>query len=201
VAHDAVDFMNRMYTNSWKKLVRGRCRYGLLLGYDGVVRDDGVIGRLGQDRFHVTTTTGGAARVLNMMEDFLQTELPDLDVWLTSTTEQWSTIALNGPNAAKLLAPLVQGVELIDDAFPYMSCAECTVAGTPVRLFRISFTGEIGFEINVPAPIGRKLWETLWEASQAYGITGLRHRDDARPAGRNGLYHRRSGHRRHDDAR
>ncbi|MCA1285134.1 sarcosine oxidase subunit alpha [Salipiger bermudensis] len=171
VGPDAVEFMNRMYTNPWTKLGIGRCRYGLLLGDDGYIRDDGVIGRMGQNLFHVTTTTGGAARVLNMMEDYLQTEWPDLNVWLTSTTEQWSTVALNGPNAAKLLAPLVEGVELTEEAFPHMSCVECTVAGMPARLFRVSFTGEIGFEVNVPAPMGRKLWETLWEAGQQYGIT------------------------------
>ena len=165
VGPDAVAFMERMYTNPWAKLGVGRCRYGLLLG------DDGVIGRMGQDRFHVTTTTGGAARVMNMMEDYLQTEWPDLNVWLTSTTEQWSTIALNGPNAAKLLAPLVEGVDLTEEAFPHMSCTECTVAGMKARLFRVSFTGEIGFEVNVPAPLGRQLWEVLWQAGQQYGIT------------------------------
>lgn len=171
VGPDAVEFMNRMYTNPWTKLAPGRCRYGLLLGDDGYIRDDGVIGRMTEDRFHVTTTTGGAARVLNMMEDYLQTEWSDLNVWLTSTTEQWSTVALNGPNAAKLLAPFVEGVELTEEAFPHMSCVECTVAGMPARLFRVSFTGEIGFEVNVPAHLGQKLWETLWEAGQQYGIT------------------------------
>ncbi|MBU2959478.1 sarcosine oxidase subunit alpha [Citreicella sp. C3M06] len=170
VGPDAVEFMNRMYTNPWTKLGVGRCRYGLLCGDDGFIRDDGVIGRMGQDKFHVTTTTGGAARVLNMMEDYLQTEWPDLNVWLTSTTEEWSTIALNGPMAAKLLQPLTD-VTLTEEAFPHMSCVECTVAGMPARLFRVSFTGEIGFEVNVPAPMGRKLWETLWEAGQPYGIT------------------------------
>ncbi|TQS70821.1 sarcosine oxidase subunit alpha [Rhodobacteraceae bacterium] len=171
VGPDAVEFMNRMYTNPWTKLKPGRCRYGLLCGDDGYIRDDGVIGRLTEDKFHVTTTTGGAARVLNMMEDYLQTEWSDLNVWLTSTTEQWSTIALNGPNAAKLLAPLVEGVELTDEAFPHMSCVDCTVAGMPARLFRVSFTGEIGFEVNVPAPMGAKLWDILWDAGQQYDIT------------------------------
>lgn len=171
VGPDAVEFMNRMYTNPWTKLAPGRCRYGLLLGDDGYIRDDGVIGRMTEDRFHVTTTTGGAARVLNTMEDYLQTEWPELGVWLTSTTEQWATIALNGPNAAKLLAPLVEGVNLTEESFPHMSCVECIVAGLPARLFRVSFTGEIGFEVNVPAHMGRKLWETLWEAGQAYDIT------------------------------
>jgi sarcosine oxidase subunit alpha len=167
---DAVEFMNRMYTNPWTKLAPGRCRYGLLLGEDGFIRDDGVIGRLAQDRFHVTTTTGGAARVLNMMEDYLQTEWPDLKVWLTSTTEQWATIALNGPNARKLLEPFVDGLDISDAAFPHMSVATCTVAGFPARLFRVSFTGELGFEVNVPARHGLALWEKLIEAGQQYDI-------------------------------
>ena len=168
---DAVTFMERMYTNPWAKLGVGRCRYGLLLGEDGFIRDDGVIGRIGQDRFHVTTTTGGAARVLNMMEDYLQTEWPDLRVWLTSTTEQWAVIALQGPNARKLLAPFVEGLDISAEAFPHMAVAECTVAGFPARLFRVSFTGELGFEVNVPARHGRALWEKLWEAGRQYDIT------------------------------
>jgi sarcosine oxidase subunit alpha len=168
---DAANFLERMYTNPWAKLQPGRCRYGLLLGEDGFIRDDGVIGRLAADRFHVTTTTGGAARVLNMMEDYLQTEWPDLDVWLTSTTEQWAVVALQGPNARKVLEPLVEGLDLSDAAFPHMAVAECRVAGFPARLFRVSFTGELGFEINVPARHGRALWERLWQAGQPHGIT------------------------------
>ncbi|WP_417691454.1 sarcosine oxidase subunit alpha [Roseibium sp.] len=170
VGPDAVEFMNRMYTNPWTKLAPGKCRYGLLLGEDGFIRDDGVIGRLSDDRFHVTTTTGGAARVMDMMEDYLQTEWPDLNVWLTSTTEQWATIALNGPNARKLLEPFVEGLDLSAEAFPHMSNAICTVAGFPARLFRVSFTGELGFEINVPARHGQALWEKLWDAGQQYDI-------------------------------
>ena len=171
VGPDAVTFMERMYTNPWAKLGVGRCRYGLLLGEDGFIRDDGVIGRLADDRFHVTTTTGGAARVLNMMEDYLQTEWPDLEVWLTSTTEQWAVVALQGPSARKLLEPFVEGLDISAEAFPHMAVAECTVAGFPARLFRVSFTGELGFEINVPARHGRALWERLWEAGQQYDIT------------------------------
>jgi sarcosine oxidase subunit alpha len=171
VGPDAALFLERMYTNPWAKLQPGRCRYGLLLGEDGFIRDDGVIGRLADDRFHVTTTTGGAARVLNMMEDYLQTEWPDLDVWLTSTTEQWAVVAVQGPNARKLIEPLVEGLDLSDEAFPHMAVAECTVAGFPARLFRVSFTGELGFEVNVPARHGRALWERLWQAGQALGVT------------------------------
>jgi sarcosine oxidase, subunit alpha len=171
VGPDAAEFLNRMYTNPWSKLQPGRTRYGVLLGEDGFIRDDGVIGRLTTDRFHVTTTTGGAARVLNMMEDYLQTEFPDLKVWLTSTTEQWSVIAVNGPNARNLLAPLIEGIDLSEEAFPHMSIAEGKIAGVPTRLFRMSFTGERGYEVNVPSRYGRAIWEKLIEAGQQYGIT------------------------------
>ncbi|QDY70778.1 sarcosine oxidase subunit alpha family protein [Qingshengfaniella alkalisoli] len=167
---DAVEFMNRVYTNPWTKLGVGRCRYGLLLGEDGFIRDDGVIGRLSQDRFHVTTTTGGAPRVLAMMEDYLQTEWPDLKVWLTSTTEQWAVIAVNGPEAADLIRPFVDGPEITDETFPHMSVAECRFDGIAARLFRLSFTGEVGFEINVPARHGKAVWEALWAAGQALGV-------------------------------
>ncbi len=171
VGPDAAEFLGRMYTNPWKALEPGRCRYGLLLKEDGFITDDGVSARLAPDRFHLTTTTGGAARVLNMMEDYLQTEWPDLDVWLTSTTEQWAVIALQGPLARKLLEPLVAGIDLTADAFPHMAIREGTICGVPTRLFRVSFTGELGFEINVPAAYGRALWERLMIAGAEYGIT------------------------------
>ena len=170
VGPDAAEFMNRMYTNPWTKLGIGRCRYGLLLGEDGFIRDDGVVGRLAEDRFHVTTTTGGAARVLNMMEDYLQTEWPDLRVSLTSVTEQWAVVALNGPNARKLIEPMVEGLDLSDAAFPHMSVGECRFLGIPARLFRMSFTGEMGFEVNVPWRYGLALWKALHEAGQKYDI-------------------------------
>ena len=171
VGPDAAEFLNRMYTNPWKALEPGRCRYGLLLKEDGFITDDGVSARLAPDRFHLTTTTGGAARVLNMMEDYLQTEWPDLNVWLTSTTEHFAVIALQGPNARKLLGPLVEGIDLSAEAFPHMAIREGTICGIPTRLFRVSFTGELGFEINVPTAYGRALWERLMAEGAAYDIT------------------------------
>lgn len=171
VGPDAAEFLNRMYTNPWKALEPGRCRYGLLLKEDGFITDDGVSARLAADRFHLTTTTGGAARVLNMMEDYLQTEWPDLNVWLTSTTEQYAVIALQGPNARKLLEPLVEGIDLSGEAFPHMAIREGTICGIPTRLFRVSFTGELGFEINVPTAYGRALWERLMAEGAQFGIT------------------------------
>ncbi|MBB2190836.1 sarcosine oxidase subunit alpha family protein [Gluconacetobacter azotocaptans] len=171
VGPDAATFMNRMYVNAWTKLGVGKCRYGLMCRENGFVYDDGVVGRIAQDRFHVTTTTGGAPGVLAMMEDYLQTEWPDLDVWLTSTTEEWAVIALQGPSARAVLAPLVDGLDISAEALPHMSLVEGTIGGVPMRLFRVSFTGELGFEINVPARQGRAVWEAIWDAGQAAGIT------------------------------
>ncbi len=171
VGPDAAEFLNRMYTNPWKALEPGRCRYGLLLKEDGFITDDGVSARLAPDRFHLTTTTGGAARVLNMMEDYLQTEWADLDVWLTSTTEQWAVIALQGPRARDVLADLVDDIDLSPGAFPHMAIRRGHICGIETRLFRVSFTGELGFEINVPAAYGRALWERLMLAGSPFGIT------------------------------
>jgi sarcosine oxidase subunit alpha len=160
-----------MYTNAWTKLEPGRLRYGVMLREDGFVMDDGVVGRMSDDRFHVTTTTGGAARVLAHMEDYLQTEWSDLDAWLTSTTEQWAVIAVQGPNARKVLEPLVQGIDLSPQAMPHMSVREGHICGVPTRLFRVSFTGELGFEVNVPMGFGRSIWEAIYRAGKAYDIT------------------------------
>jgi sarcosine oxidase subunit alpha len=171
VGPDAAAFMNRMYVNAWTKLGVGRCRYGILCREDGFVTDDGVVGRIAADRFHVTTTTGGAPRVLAMMEDYLQTEWPDLDVWLTSTTEQWAVIAVQGPRAREVLAPLVEGIDIGRAAFPHMAVAVGTILGVPMRLFRVSFSGELGFEVNVPADYGRAVWEAIWQSGQPHGIT------------------------------
>ena len=171
VGPDAAEFMNRIYTNAWAKLEPGRLRYGVMLREDGFVMDDGVVGRLAPDRFHVTTTTGGAPRVLAHMEDYLQTEWPDLDVWLTSTTEQWAVIAVQGPKAREVLAPLIEGIDLSKEAFPHMSVREGTILGVPTRLFSVSFTGELGFEVNVPAQYGRFIWEAIYAAGERFGIT------------------------------
>ena len=169
VGPDAAAFMNLMYTNAWTKLAPGRCRYGIMVREDGFVMDDGVVGRLAEDRFHVTTTTGGAARVLGHMEDHLQTEFTDLRVWLTSTTEQWAVLAVQGPLAREVIAPLVEGIDLTPDALPHMALAEGTICGVPTRLFRVSFTGELGFEVNVPAGYGEAVWRAIHERVEALG--------------------------------
>jgi sarcosine oxidase, subunit alpha len=170
VGPDAAAFMEKLYTNPWAKLEAGRCRYGLMLNEQGFVMDDGVVARMAPDRFHVTTTTGGAPRVLHHMEDYLQTEFPDLKVWLTSTTEQWAVIAVQGPKARAILAPFVEGFDIAADAMPHMSVREGTVCGAPARVMRVSFTGELGFEINVPADFGRAVWEALWEEGRKHDV-------------------------------
>ncbi|MFT5507027.1 MAG: sarcosine oxidase subunit alpha [Hyphomicrobiaceae bacterium] len=171
VGPDAAEFLNRIYTNSWLKLKPGRCRYGLMLKEDGYIMDDGVVARIADDRFHITTTTGGAPRVLGHMEDYLQTEFTDLKLSLTSTTEQWAVIAVQGPNARDVVAPLVSDIDMSNDAFPHMSMREGKVCGVPCRLFRVSFTGEAGYEINVPSDYGEAVWEAVYAAGQPYDIT------------------------------
>ena len=169
VGPDAGTFMNLMYTNAWDTLKPGRCRYGIMLREDGFIYDDGVVGRLAEDRFHVTTTTGGAPRVMNHMEDYLQTEFPHLKVWLTSTTEQWAVIAVQGPKAREILEPLVEGIDISNEAFPHMSVREGKICGVPTRLFRMSFTGEAGYEVNVPADYGEAVWEAIWARAEPLG--------------------------------
>jgi sarcosine oxidase subunit alpha len=168
VGPDAATFMEKLYTNPWAKLAPGRCRYGLMLNEQGFVIDDGVIARMATDRFHVTTTTGGAPRVLQHMEDYLQTEFPELKVWLTSTTEQWAVIAVQGPKAREIVAPLVAGFDISAEAMPHMSIREGAVCGVEARVMRVSFTGELGFEVNVPADHGRAVWEALWAEGQKH---------------------------------
>ncbi|HYB65198.1 MAG TPA: sarcosine oxidase subunit alpha family protein, partial [Steroidobacteraceae bacterium] len=170
VGGDAATFMNRMYVNAWDRLAVGRSRYGVLLRDDGFVYDDGVAARIAEDRFHVTTTTGGAPRVLALMEDYLQTEWRELNVWLTSTTEQWAVIAVQGPAARTVLAGLVD-LDISAPVMPHMSVAEGRICGIPMRLFRVSFTGELGFEVNVPADFGTAVWEAVWDAGRAHGMT------------------------------
>jgi sarcosine oxidase, subunit alpha len=163
VGPDAVTFMNRMYANAWTSLAVGRCRYGVLLREDGFVLDDGVVARTAEDRC--------APRVLALMEDYLQTEWPELQVWLTSTTEQWAVIALQGPHSRRVLQDLVQDIDLSAAAMPHMSVARGAICGVPALLFRVSFTGELGFEVNVPADYALAVWEAIYQAGAAHAIT------------------------------
>ncbi len=166
---DCAWFLNMIYTNAWSELAVGRCRYGLMLNEHGMVFDDGVTTRIGEQHYHMTTTTGGAARVLTWLEEWLQTEWPDKEVYCTSVTEQWAVAAISGPRSRDLLSELTD-VPLDAEHFPFMSMRQGKVAGVPARIFRISFTGELSYEINVPAQYGLYVWEQLLEYGRAYDI-------------------------------
>ncbi|MFN2644103.1 MAG: glycine cleavage T C-terminal barrel domain-containing protein, partial [Burkholderiales bacterium] len=166
---DAGVFLDRIYTGRFSNLAVGRARYGLMCREDGMVFDDGVTARLGEQHFHMTTTTGGAARVLEWLEEYLQTEWPEFEVYCTSVTEQWATIALAGPEARELMAELAPALDL--NAFTFMSVRDATVAGIEARVFRISFTGELSYEINVPGDQGLVMWQAVMAAGEKYGIT------------------------------
>jgi sarcosine oxidase, subunit alpha len=166
---DAREFLNRVYTGAWSKLAPGKARYGLMLGEDGMVMDDGVTACLADDHFHMTTTTGGAARVLGKLEDYLQTEWPELRVYLTSVTEQWAVASLCGPECHRLVSELC-GFDADPEKFEFMTFRDASIAGIPARLFRVSFTGELSYEINVPAGYGLFLWERAMQLGARYGI-------------------------------
>jgi sarcosine oxidase, subunit alpha len=168
---DASEFLNRIYTNAWSKLAVGRCRYGLMLGEDGMVMDDGVTSCISDNRYLMTTTSGNAASVMGWLEEWLQTEWPDLKVYCNSISEYWATLTISGPFARDLLAELCSDIDISNEGLPFMSWREGTVAGSPARVFRISFTGEVSYEINVPASHGLGLWQALMTAGEKFGIT------------------------------
>ncbi|MEU7059032.1 sarcosine oxidase subunit alpha family protein [Streptomyces sp. NPDC046197] len=169
---DAGEFLNRIYTNAFKKLKPGLARYGVMCKPDGMIFDDGVTLRLDDNRYFMTTTTGGAAGVLDWLEEWLQTEWPELDVHCTSVTEQWSTIAVVGPQSRQVVAQLAPDVDLSAEAFPFMAFRETALAsGIPARICRISFSGELAYEINVSSWYGLAVWEQVHEAGKPYGIT------------------------------
>ncbi|TLS45421.1 sarcosine oxidase subunit alpha family protein [Streptomyces montanus] len=168
---DAAVFLDRLYTNMMSTLKVGMIRYGVMCRPDGMVFDDGTVIRLAQDRFLVTTTTGNAAAVLDWMEEWLQTEWPELRVHCTSVTEQWATVALVGPRSRQVLGELAPQLAVDNDDFPFMAWRETTVAGIEARVCRISFSGELAYEINVSPWEALALWEALYEAGAPYGIT------------------------------
>lgn len=171
VGKDASEFLNRLYTNAWKKLGINCARYGFMLGEDGMIMDDGVTVRLDEHRYFMHTTTGGAASVLSWMERWLQTEWPDLEVYLTSVTDHWATTAVVGPNSRHVVSAVVEGVDFSPEAFPFMTSRTGTIDGLPVRINRISFSGELAYEVNVCANQGCHVWERLYQAGQEYNIT------------------------------
>ena len=168
---DAAEFLDRIYTTGFRKLGVGRCRYGLMLHEDGTIFDDGVTARLADDRYLMHTTTGNAEVVFAWLERWHQTEWPEMDVYFTSVTDHWATAALVGPRSRTVLAKVCPDIDLSGEALPFMAVREGVVAGVPARIFRISFSGELSFEVNVPAQHGREVWDALIDAGTEYGIT------------------------------
>ncbi|TDO99806.1 sarcosine oxidase subunit alpha [Marinomonas balearica] len=167
---DAREFLGRVYTNAWAKLAVGKCRYGLMCGEDGMVFDDGVTSCLGENHFLMTTTSGGAAHVLEWLELYHQTEWPEMEVYFTSVTDHWATMTIAGPNSRKLLEELTD-YDVSSENFGYMDWKKMTIAGVPARVFRISFTGELSYEINVQANYGLHVWKALFEHEDKYNLT------------------------------
>jgi methylglutamate dehydrogenase subunit C len=174
---DAGAFLDRVYANTFSTLAVGKCRYGLMLREDGIVFDDGTTARMGEHEFVMTTTTANAVTVFRHLEFCRQCLWPDMDVQLISTTEAWAQFSVAGPNARKLLEKVVDQ-DISDAAFPYMGAGNVTVGGLRARLFRISFSGELAFEIAVPTRYGDALLrEMLAQAAEfepvVYGTEAL----------------------------
>ncbi|MFJ2621744.1 sarcosine oxidase subunit alpha family protein [Glutamicibacter sp. NPDC087344] len=169
---DAAEFLNRIYTNGYTKLKVGMARYGVMCKADGMVFDDGVTLRLAEDRFLMHTTTGGAAAVLDWLEEWLQTEWPELDVTCTSVTEQLATVAVVGPRSREVIGKLVSGLDVSNDAFKFMTFQDVTLdSGIEARISRISFSGELAFEIAIPSWHGLRVWEDVYAAGEEFNIT------------------------------
>ncbi len=167
---DAAEFLNRVYTNAWMKLPIGKARYGVMLREDGIVMDDGTTTRISDNHYHMTTTTAQAANVLSHLEYYLQIVWPDLNVNVVSTTEQWAGAALAGPKSRDVLAKLFPSLDVSNEALPFMGYVESNLLGVPVRIFRISFSGELAYEINIQSDCGMFMWEKMMKEGKEFGI-------------------------------
>lgn len=168
---DSAVFLDRVYTTGFRRLGIGRCRYGLMLHENGYIFDDGVTARMAENRYLMHTTTGNAEAVYAWLEFWRQTEWPELDVHLTSVTDHWATAAVVGPKSRDVLRKLCTDIDFDGDAFRFMDVREGHVADIPARVFRISFSGELSFEVNIPANHGRRVWDALIEAGSEFDIT------------------------------
>ncbi len=168
---DAAVLLDRLYTNMMSNLKVGSVRYGVMCGVDGMVIDDGTVLRLADDRFLVLTTTGGAARILDWMEEWLQTEWSELRVHCTSVTEQWVTFPVVGPRSRDVIGAVFPDVDVSKEAFPFMTWRDTSLDGVPIRLARISFSGELAYEVYVNPWYATAVWQRLLDAGRPYGIT------------------------------
>ena len=167
---DAAEFLNRVYTNAWLKLPVGKARYGLMLREDGIVMDDGTTTRISENHYHMTTTTAQAANVLSHLEYYLQIVWPELNVNVVSTTEQWAGAAIAGPNSRKLLKKLFPKTDVSNETLPFMGYVEGNLFGFHARIFRISFSGELAYEVNVESDNGNFMWEKIIEVGKEFEI-------------------------------
>ncbi|MES1152598.1 MAG: 2Fe-2S iron-sulfur cluster-binding protein, partial [Dongia sp.] len=167
---DAAEFLNRVYVNGFAKLPVGRARYGVMLNDDGIVLDDGTTTRLSETQFYMTTTTAQAGEVMSWLEYLLQMHWTDLKVHVTSLTDEWGGIAVSGPNARHALELAFPGVDVSDAALPYMGCKEFIVEDAPIRLLRLSFSGELAYEVHTPADFLTALWERFIETGKPLGV-------------------------------
>ena len=167
---DSGEFLNRIYTNGWTKLAIGKARYGLMLREDGIVFDDGTTSRLSEHHYFMTTTTSNAASVLSHMEYCLKVHWPDLDVKISSVTEQWAAMAIAGPKSRDVLQRSTDGADLSDETLPFMGVTQVAIDGIPALIFRISFSGELAYEVNVPADYGEYVWRRIMEKGRTDNI-------------------------------
>ena len=167
---DALAFMNLIYTNSFSKMKPGTSRYALMLGEDGMVKDDGIICKISDEHFIATTTTGGAATVLGCMEEYAQTEWPNLNVYMNSITEQYATFNISGPKTRNIIEKVFPEVNFSNEAFPFMTFQFHEYEDTPIRILRASFTGEMGYEIYVPSNQALKIWEKIINFGKEFGL-------------------------------
>jgi len=167
---DAAEFLNRVYVNGFAKLPVGRARYGVMLNDDGIVLDDGTTTRLSETQFYMTTTTAQAGEVMSWLEYLLQMHWTDLKVHVTSLTDEWGGIAVSGPNARKALELAFPGVDVSDAALPYMGAKEFSFEGAPIRLLRLSFSGELAYEVHTPADFLTALWEHFMATGKPLGV-------------------------------
>jgi len=167
---DSAEFLNRIYTNAWMKLPIGKARYGVMLREDGVVFDDGTTTRISENHFHMTTTTAQAVNILAHLEYYLQVVWPELDVNVLSTTEQWAGAAIAGPKSRELLKKLFPKTDVSSKTLPFMGFKEENLSGVPARIFRISFSGELAYEINVESNYGIFMWKKIMDLGKNMGI-------------------------------
>ena len=167
---DALEFMNLMYTNPFTKMKPMTSRYALMLGEDGMIKDDGIVCKISNTHFISTTTSSGAPKVLADMEEYLQTEWPHLQVYVNSTTEQFSTFNISGPKSRDIMSKVFSNIDFSNDNFPFMTFKIFNYLDTKVRIMRASFTGEIGYEIYISPKHSLELWEKIFEHGRDFNL-------------------------------